>query len=68
MRSCSRISATTMPAISVPGGFTANGLPVGLQLVGRPRGESALLGVAGGVEEALGAGATRPVLWPTAGS
>ncbi len=33
MRSASLISATGCPAVSVPGGFTGGGLPVGLQLV-----------------------------------
>jgi amidase len=60
MRSCSRISATTLPSISIPAGFTAGGLPVGLQLVGPPRGDLELLGVARAVEEALGAGLRRP--------
>ena len=46
MRSCSRITVTAHPAISVPAGFTDAGLPVGLQLVGRHRGEAALLRVA----------------------
>ena len=32
-----------LPAISVPAGFTANGLPCGMQLVGRPFAESLLL-------------------------
>jgi amidase len=40
------ITVTSCPAISVPCGFTASGLPVGLQLVGRPRGEAALLSAA----------------------
>jgi amidase len=62
MRSCSRISATTLPAMSVPAGFTAAGLPVGLQLVGAPRGERALLAIGAAVEELLGAGARRPSL------
>jgi amidase len=60
MRSCSRISATTLPAVSVPAGFTPDGLPVGLQLVGAPRGERALLAVAATVQELLGAGRRRP--------
>jgi amidase len=34
MKSCYQISATGLPALSVPCGFTAEGLPVGLQLVG----------------------------------
>jgi amidase len=62
MRSCSRISATTLPAVSVPAGFTDDGLPVGLQLVGAPRGERALLAVAAAVQELLGAGRRRPAI------
>jgi amidase len=60
MRSCSRISATTLPAMSVPAGFTPGGLPVGLQLVGAPRGELGLLAIGASVQDALGAGDRRP--------
>jgi amidase len=60
MRSCSRISLTAHPAISVPAGFTPEGLPVGLQLVGRHRGERDLLRLAAAFEAAAGAGARRP--------
>jgi amidase len=35
MRSCYFISILGVPALSVPCGFTAGGLPVGLQIVGR---------------------------------
>jgi amidase len=52
MRSAYWVSATGLPAMSVPCGFTDEGLPVGLQLVGRPLGERALLEIAAGFEEA----------------
>ncbi|MFI1386130.1 amidase [Embleya sp. NPDC020886] len=46
MRSAYYISATGLPAISVPCGYTDNGLPVGIQLVGRPAGDLELLRIA----------------------
>ncbi len=62
MRSCSRITITGHPAISVPCGFTADGLPVGLQIVGRYRGERDLLAFAQMFERACPAGRVRPSL------
>jgi amidase len=62
MRSCSRITATTLPALSLPAGFTPEGLPVGLQLVGRHRGETRLLSLAAVLEARLNAGAREPAL------
>jgi len=62
MRSCYTITATTHPALSVPAGFTADGLPVGLQLVGRHRGELGLLQVGYAFEQATGVGRRRPGL------
>jgi amidase len=53
MRSCSRITVTGHPAISIPAGATPDGLPVGLQLVGRHRGERRLLEVAAALEAAF---------------
>ena len=52
MRSCSDITATGAPAISVPAGFSRAGLPIGLQIVGRHRGEAGLLGMAKLFEQA----------------
>lgn len=40
------VTLTACPAISVPCGFTRSGLPIGLQIVARPRGEAALLSAA----------------------
>ena len=60
MRSCSRITVTAHPAISVPAGFTPDGLPVGLQLVGRYRDEPALLRLAAAFEDATGHGRRSP--------
>ncbi|MCU1360641.1 MAG: Amidase [Ilumatobacteraceae bacterium] len=46
MRSCTDITVTGCPAISVPAGFTPDGLPVGLQLVAAPGNDLLLLQVA----------------------
>jgi amidase len=61
-RSCSRITVTSHPAISVPAGFTASGLPVGIQIVGRYRDERRLLRIASAFEAATEYGRRRPVL------
>jgi amidase len=45
------ITITGHPALSVPAGFTKSGLPVGLQIVGGPRGEANLLSAANLYEE-----------------
>ncbi|MEW2019024.1 amidase [Rhodococcus sp. NPDC076796] len=50
MRSAYLISSTGCPAMSVPGGFTAGGLPVGLQIIGPHRAEARLLQLAQAVE------------------
>jgi amidase len=51
-KSCILISAMENPAISVPCGFTEEGLPVGLQIVGRHRDEWSLLQIAHAFEQA----------------
>jgi amidase len=45
---------TGLPALSMPVGFLPDGMPVGLQLLGPPRGEAKLLAVARAIELALG--------------
>lgn len=47
-------TTTALPAIAMPAGFTASGMPVGIQLIGPPRGEAILLRAARAVEEAVG--------------
>jgi len=51
---------TGLPSVSVPVGFTDDGMPVGIQLIGQPRGEARLLAVAKTVEQAVG-GPTGPI-------
>lgn len=48
------ITMTGFPCLSAPAGFTASGLPVGLQIVGGPRGEADLLSAANLYEEVAG--------------
>ena len=62
MRSCSRIRITAHPALSLPGGFTRDGPARRLQLVGRHRGDLALLRLAAAVEQATGFGRRAPDL------
>lgn len=54
------ITCTGCPAISVPCGFTQDGLPIGLQIIGKPRGEAALLGAAALFQQAMGI-STAPI-------
>jgi len=60
MKSCYYITITGHPAISVPAGFTAEGLPVGLQIVGRYRDDFGVLQLAHAFEQATRAGERRP--------
>jgi amidase len=52
MKSCYYISVVGNPAISVPAGFTPEGLPVGLQIIGRHRDDWGLLQIARAFEQA----------------
>ena len=62
MMTCAYITVTGLPAISLPGGFTADGLPVGLQIVGRPRADFAVLQLAYAFQEATRLYDKRPPL------
>ncbi len=58
---CFAVTLTSCPVVAIPAGFTAAGLPVGLQLIGKPRGEAALLGAAALFEQATGLDKRVPI-------
>ncbi|HEY1572534.1 MAG TPA: amidase [Pseudonocardiaceae bacterium] len=60
MRSAYFVSVTGSPAISVPAGFTSDGLPVGLQIVGAHRDDLGVLRLAHAFEQATHVGDRRP--------
>lgn len=60
MRSCYYVTVTGHPAISVPCGFTPEGLPVGVQIVGRYRDDLGVLQLARAFEQATRFGERRP--------
>ncbi len=62
MKSCWYISATGNPAASVPGGFTPEGLPVGVQIVGRNKEDFSVLQMAHAFEQATGFGKKHPAI------
>jgi amidase len=66
MRSAYLITMTGCPAISVPAGFTAEGWPVGLQLITAARTDLRLLEIARAFERATRFGERRPELRPAA--
>ncbi|WP_182904716.1 amidase [Microbispora sp. H13382] len=62
MRSCYWVSVLHAPAMSVPCGFTPEGLPVGLQIVGRPWADMEVLRLGHAFEQATGLWRTVPGL------
>ena len=62
MSPCSSITVTGLPAISVPAGFDKDGLPTGLQIVGRQRADFSVLQMAYAFEQATEYWRKRPVL------
>jgi amidase len=55
------ITVTACPVIALPGGFTASGLPIGLQLVGPPRSEAKLFSMASYLESLLNVAPRTPI-------
>jgi amidase len=55
------ITLACCPALSLPCGFTKSGLPIGLQMVAKPRGEAGLLAGAKALEDILGMRGTTPI-------
>ena len=62
MKSAYWITVTSCPAVSVPAGFTPEGLPVGIQIVGRYRADFELLQMAHMFEQATAVGKKRPAI------
>jgi len=60
MKTCYYVTVTGLPAISVPCGFTSEGLPVGVQIVGRHQDELGVLQLAYAFEQATGYWQHRP--------
>lgn len=61
MKSAYWVSATYRPSVSVPAGFTSDGLPVGIQIVGRHRDDFGVLQLAYAFETVNDAGKRRPI-------
>jgi len=64
----SMINVAGLPAMTVPVGLTPDdvpepGLPMGVQLIGRPGGEAVLFSLAAQLERRLGAARLHPPLW-----
>jgi len=60
MQSCYLVTATGMPAISVPAGFTPNGLPIGVQIIGGYRRDLDVLRIANAFELATDIASQAP--------
>ena len=60
MATCYAITVTELPAIAVPCGFTSEGLPIGLQIVGRHQREFEVLQLAFAFEQETRYAETRP--------
>lgn len=59
----SMVNVTGLPALVLPIAQTSDGLPMGVQLIGRPGGERTLLSLAAQLERRIGWGLRRPPVW-----
>jgi amidase len=59
---CPPFNASGLPAIAIPTGFDTNGLPVGVQLVGRPAAEATIIALAAQIEAAKPWSTNRPAI------
>ena len=57
------VNLAGLPGISVPAGLDAQGLPLGLQLIGRPLDEETLFSLGGAIEDAAGFKAKAAKWW-----
>jgi amidase len=55
------VTVTACPVVALPGGYTAGGLPIGLQLIGPPRSEARLLAMAAYIEALLDVKPKAPI-------
>ena len=62
MRSTYWFTLAGVPALSLPAGFSESGLPVGVQIIGRPGDDLGVLQLAAALEKVLPAGQRRPSL------
>ncbi len=56
------VSVTGCPAVSIPCGFTSDGLPVGIQIIALPHNEMALLSFAAWIEQVFGLPSTLSMI------
>ena len=56
------VNLAGLPAISVPSGFTASGLPIGLQVIGKAFGEAEMFAIANAFEKAHDYAQQNPTL------
>jgi amidase len=61
LRIVSVITMSTCPVIALPAAFTEDGRPVGIQMVGHPRGDWSLLSAAAAFEEVVGIAGLTPI-------